>query len=91
LNGLNPSEIETRETELVIDLNGLKMAILVIANLCVEGFVNCVSTLGPGYRVYFGQIDNRLMLLLCGGDKTSQQRDIEFAKSCLIEYKETRQ
>ena len=45
---------------------------------------------GPGYRMYFGQIDNRLILLLCGGDKTSQQRDIELAKSYLIEYKETR-
>jgi len=25
---------------------------------------------GPGYRIYFGQIDDTLVLLLCGGDKT---------------------
>ena len=45
---------------------------------------------GPGYRMYFGQIDNRIILLFSGGDKTSQRQDIELAKSYLIEYKETR-
>ncbi len=42
---------------------------------------------GPGYRIYFGQIDDRLILLLCGGDKTSQTRDIEIAKAYWQEYK----
>lgn len=41
---------------------------------------------GPGYRIYFGQIGSTLVLLLCGGDKTSQARDIELAKSYWIEY-----
>ncbi|OIS90193.1 type II toxin-antitoxin system RelE/ParE family toxin, partial [Brucella cytisi] len=35
---------------------------------------------GPGYRVYFQQRGNVLILLLCGGDKKTQRRDIETAK-----------
>ena len=34
---------------------------------------------GPGYRVYFARRGERLILLLCGGDKGSQDRDIERA------------
>jgi putative addiction module killer protein len=35
---------------------------------------------GPGYRVYFALRGERIILLLCGGDKGSQQRDIARAK-----------
>jgi len=35
---------------------------------------------GPGYRVYYVNRGGELVLLLCGGDKGSQQRDIEAAK-----------
>ena len=35
---------------------------------------------GPGYRVYYGKRGERVYILLCGGDKSSQQRDIERAK-----------
>ena len=31
---------------------------------------------GPGYRVYFGQLGTTVFLLLCGGDKSSQDEDI---------------
>ncbi len=37
-------------------------------------------TFGPGYRVYFTQRGERVILLLCGGDKGSQSRDIARAK-----------
>jgi putative addiction module killer protein len=35
---------------------------------------------GPGYRVYFVRRGAALVILLCGGDKASQSRDIECAK-----------
>lgn len=44
---------------------------------------------GAGYRVYFGEIDNTIVLLLCGGDKSSQVRDIQRAKTYWLKHKET--
>ena len=35
---------------------------------------------GPGYRVYFTRRGDVIVILLCGGDKDSQSRDIERAK-----------
>ncbi len=36
---------------------------------------------GPGYRIYFGERGGRLIILLCGGDKDTQQKDISLAKT----------
>jgi len=41
---------------------------------------------GPGYRVYFAQRGKMLVLLLCGGDKETQQRDIARAKTLAREW-----
>jgi len=41
---------------------------------------------GAGYRVYLGEDGNTIVVLLSGGDKDSQQRDIEKAKAYWKEY-----
>jgi putative addiction module killer protein len=43
---------------------------------------------GPGYRVYYTQRGTRLLLLLAGGDKSSQQKDIELALALAADYEE---
>jgi putative addiction module killer protein len=40
---------------------------------------------GPGYRVYFSQHRRVVLILLCGGDKSTQSRDIARAKRLLKE------
>lgn len=41
---------------------------------------------GPGYRVYYSQIGKKILLLLCGGDKRSQEKDIKIAKEYLQDF-----
>ncbi len=54
-----------------------------------EGIYELRLHFGPGIRIYFGVESNRIIVVLCGGDKSSQQRDIERAKFYWLEYKET--
>jgi putative addiction module killer protein len=42
---------------------------------------------GPGYRVYFGRCGDEVVILLCGGDKGSQDRDIERAREYWRDYR----
>jgi putative addiction module killer protein len=42
---------------------------------------------GPGYRVYFGRVGEKLVLLLCGGSKKGQEKDIKLAKEYWYDYK----
>ena len=43
---------------------------------------------GPGYRVYFARRETELVLLLAGGDKRTQWKDIETARAMAREFRE---
>ena len=45
---------------------------------------------GPGYRVYFGRQDNVVVVLLVGGDKGSQERDIKKAQQYWLDHLENK-
>src|SRR5438874_1299655 len=53
-----------------------------------EGVMELKIDFGPGYRVYFGQDGAELVILLCGGDKSTQDADIRKAKTYWTQYKE---
>jgi putative addiction module killer protein len=50
-----------------------------------EGISEMRVPYGPGYRVYFKQTGKTVVLLLCGGDKSTQQKDIKRAKEIAAE------
>jgi len=43
---------------------------------------------GPGYRIYFGRKENKVILLLCGGTKSTQWKDIRTAHAYWNNFKE---
>ena len=55
---------------------------------CREGVWELVIDYGPGYRVYYSITGETILLLLCAGDKRSQQQDINKAIEYLRRYKE---
>jgi len=56
-----------------------------------RGVLEYRINVGPGYRVYFGRDGDALIVLLGGGTKASQQRDIEEARELWQEYRRRKQ
>lgn len=55
--------------------------------MVAPGIMELKLDYGPGYRVYFARVGNKVIILLCGGDKSTQSADIKKATEYLGDYK----
>jgi len=55
-----------------------------------EGILELRIDVGAGYRVYCGRFGATYVILLCGGDKSTQSKDIERAKEYWADWKRNR-
>jgi putative addiction module killer protein len=55
-----------------------------------EGVLEARLAFGPGYRIFFGLNEGTVILLLLGGDKESQSKDITFAHRYWRDFLEAR-
>ena len=69
-------------------INRLKSGNFGKGHFCRDGVWELVVDFGPGYRVYYSIVGRTVVLLLCGGSKRTQDRDIENAVVYLKKFKE---
>jgi putative addiction module killer protein len=77
----------TTRGRIVARLDRLKAGLLGDWKSVGDGVCELRIDHGPGYRVYYGQEGQTLILLLCGGDKSTQVKDIEKAHAYWKDYK----
>ncbi len=78
-------EIHTR-AKILTRLDRLKLGNFGDCKTLQEGVCELRIHYGPGIRIYYGKIGDQVILLLCGGDKGSQSKDIKKAKEYLKDY-----
>jgi putative addiction module killer protein len=74
------------KARIVARLDRLKAGLLGDWKSIGGGVFDLRIDVGPGFRVYYGQEGETLILLLCGGDKRTQAKDIENAHSYWKDY-----
>jgi putative addiction module killer protein len=85
------SELKDRATRARIDvrIRRLSLGNPGVVKAVGDGVSELKIDFGPGYRVYFGSIGTEIVILLGGGDKGSQSKDIKAAQKLLRELKES--
>jgi putative addiction module killer protein len=84
LRRLHDSRAQTR---IAMPMNRLATGNFGDSKFVRDGVFELRIDYGPGYRVYFGVLESTCVLLLCAGDKRTQQSDIDRAAGYLRDYK----
>lgn len=84
---LNALKDRTTRARIRVRLDRLRMGNLGDHKSVGSGVWELRLTFGPGWRIYFGKDGERIILLLTGGDKTSQTQDIALAQQMWADYR----
>ena len=82
---LDIQEIHTR-AKVLTRLDRLKLGNFGDCKTIGDGISELRIHYGPGIRIYYAKIGSKIILLLCGGNKASQVKDIKRAKEYLTDY-----
>lgn len=85
LDGLRDS---TARVRIAKRLTRLRVGLMGDTEAVGSGVIELREDYGPGYRVYCAKHGSTLVVLLAGGDKRTQQKDIEHAQSYWQDWKQ---
>ena len=71
-----------------IRLNSVKKGVFGDQRSVGNGIFELKIDYGPGYRIYYKKVQDNIVILLCGGDKSTQEDDILEAKEILKELED---
>lgn len=88
LRGLRDSRAKAK---IIMQVDKMELGLLGDVEPIGDGLSELRIHYGPGYRVYYGKEGRQVYLLLCGGDKSSQSKDIKKAKVYWKDHKRRNQ
>lgn len=83
-------ELRDKKTQAIVAtrLNRVAQGNLGFCRKLGDGILELKIDFGPGFRIYFAEDGDTIVVLLCGGDKSTQTKDIEKAQRFWANYQE---
>ncbi len=85
LNGLKDNRTQAK---IIMQVDKMEIGLFGDVKPVGDGLSELRIHYGPGYRIYFGKESRQIYLLLCGGDKSTQSKDIKKAKEYWNDHKQ---